>query len=502
MKSIEGECLAKKDMRLQYSGFVIFAAKMVSVATGLVFQFMVARSFLPVYQNEYDLWFNLNDVAAYFTLVAGVLPFWAMRFVARDKEGAIKTGILSNLAISVVATLAYLLLVPLITSALGISGIYLPVYFVASIQIIELYSIGVLEACLQARIPQTIGYGLLVQQVCKVVLGYVLIIHFNQLLLGAVVTTLAASALQMVYYFRLLAPELKQRIRWEYLKEWLKGSLVNIYNVAGNQISAYIFIMLFAYGGEGSRGRLGAAAIVVNVITYSSFLAFALYPKLLAERKREDITTSLKMVLMFAVPLTVGAIALSDSYITILTDIYTDAAPVLVVLAVDSFIAVLSSLFGAALYGFETVDDGAKLSLYRLARSRIFIAFSLPYLQAAITLPTAFYILTNYAQNQPFHAALYVSIINSSARFAMFLIQYAIVRKMVKIDIPWRTIAKYVLAAAAMGTVLYTVPHPTRITLTLAETIVGGIIYLILLMAIDKEARSLPKYIMQEIRQK
>jgi hypothetical protein len=162
----------------------------------------------------------------------------------------------------------------------------------------------------------------------------------------------------------------------------------------------------------------------------------------------------------------------------------------------------LSSLFGAALYGFETVDDGAKLSLYRLAKSRIFIAFSLSYLQAAITLPTAFYILTNYAQNQPFHAALYVSIINSSARFAMFLIQYTIVRKMVKIDIPWRTIAKYVLAAAAMGTVLYIVPHPTRITLTLAETIVGGIIYLVLLMAIDKEARSLPKHIVQEIRQK
>jgi hypothetical protein len=73
---------------------------------------------------------------------------------------------------------------------------------------------------------------------------------------------------------------------------------------------------------------------------------------------------------------------------------------------------------------------------------------------------------------------------------------------MVKIDIPWKTIAKYVFAAAAMGTVLYVIPHPTRISLTLAETLVGGIIYLALLMAIDKEARSLPKYIMQEIKQK
>lgn len=38
----KGVSLSKKDLRLEYSGYVIFAAKMVSVATGLVFQFMVA----------------------------------------------------------------------------------------------------------------------------------------------------------------------------------------------------------------------------------------------------------------------------------------------------------------------------------------------------------------------------------------------------------------------------------------------------------------------------
>jgi hypothetical protein len=389
-----------------------------------------------------------------------------------------------------------------VTSALGISGTYLPTYFIVSIQIIELYSIAVLEAGLQARVPQTVGYGLMVQQVCKVVLGYILIVQFDQLLLGAVATTLAAFALQIVYYFRLLASEMRQRVRWEYLKEWLKGSLVNIYNVAGNQIAAYIFIMLFTYGGEGARGRLGAGAIVVNVITYSSFLAYALYPKLLAERKPEDITTSIKMVLMFAIPMTVGAIALSDSYITILTESYRDSGLVLVVLAIDSLIAVVSGLFSNVLFGVETVDEGAKLSLRQLTRSRLFIAFSLPYLHSAITIPTAFYVLTNFAQNQPLQAALSVSIINSAARFIMFLILYVVVRKMIKIDIPWLSIAKYVVAAAVMGGVLYVIPHPTRISLTLVETALGGAIYLGLLFLIDKEARTLPTSIRQEIKRK
>jgi hypothetical protein len=400
------------------------------------------------------------------------------------------------------ATLVYLLLIPLITSALGIGATYLPIYFIVSIQIIELHSIAVLEACLQARVPQNVGYGLIVQQVCKVILGYLFIVQLNQLLLGAVVSTIAAFALQTVYYFRLLAPELKKRIKWEYLKEWLKGSLVNIYNVAGNQIAAYIFILLFAYGGEGARGRLGAAAIVVNVITYSSFLAYALYPKLLAERKPEDITTSIKMVLMFAIPLTIGAIALSDSYITILTETYRDAAPVLIVLAIDSFVSVVSGLFSNVLFGVETVDEGAKLSLRQLTKSRLFIAFSLPYLHSAITIPTAFYVLTNLGQNQPLQAALYVSIINSAVHFVMFLILYVVVRKMIRISIPWLSIAKYVFAAAVMGGVLYLIPHPARITLTVAETAAGGAIYLGLLLLIDKEARTLPNSIRQEIRRK
>ncbi len=34
-----------------------------------------------------------TDVIGYFTLMASALPFWAMRFVAREKEGAIKIDI-------------------------------------------------------------------------------------------------------------------------------------------------------------------------------------------------------------------------------------------------------------------------------------------------------------------------------------------------------------------------------------------------------------------------
>ena len=506
--------MAKYDIRLQYSGFVIFAAKIISVVTGLAFQFMVAQATLP-YPGQYDIWFNTSDVLAYFTLLAGVAPFWVMRCVTRGKEGAAKTGFVTNLLISVVGTVAYLSLIPFVLSALGISANYLPLYLTVSFQIAELYSISLLEFCLQACMPQTVGYGLLVQQLGKVALGYVLIVLIGPPLVGAVVATSVAFAIQIFYYYKLLADQMKQKIHWGYVKEWLKGSLANIYNVVGNQIAAYVFIMLFDMGGEGSRGRLGAAAQIANVISYASFLSYALYPKLLAEKKREDVTTSLKMVLMFAIPMVVVAIVLSESFITLLRPDYPDAWIVLVVLALDNLVLVTSGLFGYVLYGMESVDENEKISFRELVKSRLFIGFSLPYVHSAITLPLTYYILTTYTFDMPLQAALSVSIINAVARFAMFIVLYAIVRKMIKIDIPWRSIAKYVLAAAATAVVLFLLPRPvmTNLAATTTDKVlsiggtvilagVGGVIYLVILMAIDKEARTLPKAILQELKGK
>lgn len=491
--------MTKEAIRLQYSGFVVFAAKMISVATGLIFQFMIARAII---QQEYDLWFNLNDISTYFTLLSGIIPFWAMRFVARGKEGAIKTGILANLAISLMSLAVYLPLVSIITSTLNISGQYVFLYSMVAFQIIEIYLINAIEMCLRAKTPQVVGYGLLISEICKVILGYIVIVKLQQPLFGGLISLIVGFSIQIIYYLKLLLPEFKQKVKWEYVREWVRGSLASIYNVVGNQIAAFIFILLFIYGGDGGRSRYGLAAQIANIITYASFLAFALYPRLLTERKREDITVSVKMVLMFALPMTAVAIALADSYIIIMRSEYADAQFVLVILAIDALIATISALFSSVLYGVETVDEKPKFSLKELVKSRLFILFSLPYFHAAITLPTTFYVLSNYAQNRPLEAALYVSAINASARLLMFLVLFAIVRKMIVVDIPWRKIVKYTLASIVTATILYMIPHPTRISFTLLITGVGGAIYLLLLVAIDKESRMLIGSILQEIRSK
>jgi len=495
--------LTKKDIRLQYSGFLVFTANMLTVVTGLLFQVMISAATLPQHPREYDIWFNVNDLIPYFTLMASVFPFWVLRFVARDKEGAAKTGVMTNLSISLAVTVIYLLLVPVITSLLGVEANYLPIYFVISIQIIELYLLPMLEACLQAKIPHTVGYGLFIQEIGRVAFGYLLIVQLQQGVLGAVIAIAATFSVKIAFYLKLVAPELKVKVKWEYVKEWLKGSVANIYNVAGNYIANYVFIMLFTYV-AGARGIYGAAALIATVITFSSSLAFAMYPKLLAEKKSEDITTSLKMVLMFAIPMTVGAVALADSYmILIVTDLtFKNYGSVLVVTALDYFVFTLSTFFTSVLYGLETVDETSKISFKKLVRSRLFLAFSLPYLHSAISIPTTFFVLRNYGQGVASQAALYVSIINGVARLLMFIILLVLISRMTRIEIPWRNIAKYLSASAVMAAFLFAIPHPERRYLILSVTGVAGVIYLSALLVIDKEARALARAVWQEIKNK
>ncbi|MGB9741200.1 MAG: hypothetical protein ACP5IM_00140 [Candidatus Bathyarchaeia archaeon] len=496
--------MAKEGIRLQYSGFVIFAAKIISVATGFAFQYMIARW---TTLQEYGVWFNMSDIVAYFTILAGVIPFWTMRFVARGEEGAEKTGILMNFIISMAATFLYIPLIPSIASALGVQE-YLYLYVLFSVQIIEIHMLNAFEACLTAKRPQVLGYGLLIEETFKVTLGLTLIVLFQRSLEGAIISLVLAVAVQCIYYLRLLAKDLRQKFSWTYTKEWLKGSAANVYNVLGNQLAAYIFIMLFAYGGETARGYYGAAAQIASTITYSSFLAFSLTPKLIMDKNVEDVTTSLKTVLMFVIPMTVGALVLPDLYLAILKPEFKDGWPILIVLAIDAFVSTTSTFFSYVLYGLERFDEKARISFRELAKSRLIIAFSLPYVHAAITLPTAFFVLTTYAQKQPMQSALYVSIINSAVHFAMFLILYALVCKMTRIIIPWKNVARYIFASVVMGCFLYAIRETllgavyVRVYAILGVSVAGGLLYLALLATIDEEARALAQSILREVRLK
>lgn len=486
--------MVKSNVRLRYAGLIMFVSNILSLSTGFAFVLMITRN---VSTEEFGIWGNISDLTNYFILLSGVIPFWATRFIVRERSGSAKTGFIANLFISVAATSIYLALIPIILSVLQISSVYTILYTIASAQIFELYITSALQAVLHAKQPQTIGYALLIFEVCKVLLGFTLILQLKLGLQGALYSIIISYAIRIAFYIKLTAKELKERIKWSYLREWLKAAPINIYNIVGNGIAAFPIILLFVYGGELARSYYGAAATFTAIISYSSLLAFALYPRLLSGSSNEDVSASLRLVMMFAIPMTIGLMVLSDSYLIILKVDFAEARPVLLLLAINVLCLTLSQVFDTVVLGTERVDVKAKIAFRKLVKSRLFLLFTLSYIQSAVTLPATFFVLTSIAKTS-LEAATCLALITLLASSAMLIVKYLIARKCLVFNFSWNSVSKYILASTAMATVLLVIPHPTRLSITVAFTSLGAVIYLTVLTFIDKETKSLVKSILEE----
>jgi hypothetical protein len=448
-------------------------------------------------QAQYGVWGNIYDVTAYFLLFSGFIPFWALRFVARGEEGAVKTAFVANFALAIASAAAYIPLGPLIASSLHITET--SVYALASGQVVTTYTVNTLESCLRAKRPQAIGYGLLLEEAVKLSLAYLFIVRFHQLFIGAMLSLILSAAIQTLFYLKLFSKDLREKVHWSYVREWLKGSTALIYNAVGTQLGNFILILLLIYGTQTGRGDYLAATTFATIIGYSSSLAFALYPKLLAQNSLKEITASLKTVLMFALPLVAIVISMSPSFLTVLKVSYSGAWPVLVVLSIDALISLLSTFYTNVVYGVEKLDEEAKIPLRKLLKSKMFKLLTLPYIQAAITLPTALYILSRFANGQAVRAATYVAIIIAVAHAILFLLTYLIMGTSVRIVVPWRSIGKYVFASFVTAVILYVLPHPATLGLTIATAILGAAVYAAIALAIDRDARTFVRSILQEL---
>jgi O-antigen/teichoic acid export membrane protein len=486
----------KKQLRLQYSGFIIFTAQILSVLTGLAYTLLITRTMTT---DQYGTWTNIFDYTAYFLIFSSFIPFWATRFVARDKKGAVKTSTIANLLIALGSILIYFPVITLIAQAIGTEA-YLPIYYIASLYILDTALVVNLEACLRSYRPQAIGYGLLIHEVVKVALAFLIILGLGQLFLGAILSLTLSILVQVFYYLKIFAGEFKEKIRWDYLREWIKGSALIAYSTAGTQILSFVLVLLYYFGGAETRAYYQAAFTFANIISYASFLAFALYPKMLGNTcADEHVKSSFKTVLMFGIPLAALMIVMSSSFLTVLNIEYAVAWPALIMLTIDTVIVLVSTFYSNLLMGAENFDAEGKIPLRQLFKTKLFKVFSLSFIQAAISLPIVYFVLTAIPAG-PVEAVVYVIAINIGVHVSSFVGLYLFMHKSARLPVAWKSIAKYVLAAAIMGLILYMTPYPTTLLLTLVKTGVGLGIYIGLLLAIDKQARKLLSLIVAEIK--
>jgi hypothetical protein len=448
--------------------------------------------------DGFGVWNNILDLLAWFSLPAYIIPFWAGRFTARGSVESGKTGLATNFIISLIVFPIYLIfvLIAAASNILHVSQAQILPYILATLQLIESYLIVALEGILQMKRPQMIGYGSLALEVTKVLVGITLIPWLK--LTGAVSVMVIASFIQIIFYLRFTISEFKVKTRWSYVREWLKVSFFNIFSLVGQKLPILNLLVLYIFSGD-ARGFYGAAYTISATVSYSSSLAFALYPRLLSKKRAEDVANSLRLVLMFAIPMAVGCIVLADSYVTILNEQFRAAGLVSIVLTLSILAGSMSTFFETVVYGMENVDEKAKIPIKALVKSRIFKLASLPYFYSLFTLPTLFFVLT-FILKQPLESALFLTLIDLATGFVLLLLRYRLAKKSMQFDFPKKAVAKYCLASVFMIPLLILVPQPPRLFTAAIFTLLGAIVYFAVLCLIDKEAREIANSILKNIR--
>lgn len=479
-------------IRLRFSGFVLFSGKVFSILTGMLFVIIVTRN---LSSSEFGVWQNIADVLSYFILMNTIIPGWAERYAARGMESAGKTSIAINFAISIPSTILFFLMAPFFAKIAGTNSIY---YVLASFQVIELYLKPAFEAFANAKKPYLLGYDLVIHEIAKLFFGFIFVTFLRLSLLGAILAIIIADLMDIIFYSIAFIDELKSKIKLDYISGWLKGSIISVYNMVGIRLASLDTIMVLILGGTIARAYLGAAVTIAMLITYASSLAIALYPKLLAGGKSEDIETSMRLTLMFAIPMTFGILVLAKQLLTILNPIYSIAKPILYLAAINSLIMCFTSIIDIIILGTEKVDAQAKFSIKDLGKSKLFLLPTFSYVYAAIDLPILYYFLA-YVAKTPFERAFYSIGISLPISLMILIMKYRVAKKCLSFKFPLKALAKYVFASLIMTFILKQFNLSSRIFYTFMLILFGIFIYFIILFFIDKEMRSLIRLILKEI---
>ncbi|MEM3732167.1 MAG: hypothetical protein QXL69_04300 [Candidatus Bathyarchaeia archaeon] len=491
-------------IRIKHSGLIVFSSKIFSVLTGLIFTVVVTRN-LSV--NDFGIWQYLSLILSYAVFPATLIPYWATRFYARGAHVA-KTTILSNMILSTPSFLIFLILAPLTSTVINVN---LSLFHLISFQIFLVYLSTSLEALALAKQPHLIGYETISFEVTKIVLALLLFLTLNlklENLIIIVILAYLAQCLTLIFFLRKDFMDEKERFDWVTQKKWFFNIWLPLFNSFPGFIGGLdLFVLAVLTKSTFSLAFYKVAYSIATVISYSLSTTIALYPNLLKGGGRKDIEETLNFFLIFAVPITFGAVFLAKPILHIFKHEYEEASILLIFMAPQFLLKSLIHIFGDVIIGMEKVDMQENASFKAFLKSKLFKWPLLNYIRNIIAVALTFIFLMsttlrlNIINDFSLYAAFNCLLANIIADFFLFIKSYLISIKTIKFVFPLNKLFKYCFASIVM-VIMLKILNPNKSIETLFTVCIGAIVYFICLFLIDFESRILFKRIFTYIKSK
>ena len=483
---------------LRKNGLVIFGSRLASIVTGWFFLLMVTGWLNPA---RFGLWEIITDYVTFASYPAGLLSFWATREVARGKLVG-KALFVCNLGLSGFGIGIY----GLFTLAYGGFGSDIGPFLLALLLVpLAYWNQAAASVAIGSR-PSMMGYSLLVSEAAKLVVAYPALYIYHLEISGVVLAIIVSYFVQSLVIMVGVSGALSGPIDFGAVRRWLNDIWVPVLYLIPSQLGiADTFVASAATGSTDLAGYYQAAFSLALMVSYAGLLASALYPLLVKGGRSDAPSVTLDLVLMFAIPMAVGNIALAPTFLALLRAEYVAAATnvtfALGVLSLWGLLVALSLFTDNTLLGLETADVAEKRSFGGYMRSSFGFVSGVNSALLVVFLVGVFFVVTigRAAGIDPGMIVAYWAILQFAILLPGVALKLRRVRSKTSLRFP-RALPAYILSSAVMAAVLLmlagSAPPPGSDRIPLGEAVLGLVgvgagVYFAVLFALDGGFRRL-----------
>ena len=165
-----------------------------SIFTGLLFTVIISRQLT---QEDFGTWALIGGLMGYVYILRPVVGFWSTREISRGIETG-KTAFISNSFLTTIGLVIYFFVISIYGlnsnidfSILLFSMILIPVEFTRNILIRISYGFK----------PQNEEFGIILFEVTKIIVGFILVYFLDQGLIGVIIALFAANISSIVFLY-------------------------------------------------------------------------------------------------------------------------------------------------------------------------------------------------------------------------------------------------------------------------------------------------------------
>jgi len=320
------------NVRVTYSGFIAFIVSIVSVLTGTIFVVMVTRKLSP---EDLGLWTLIGSLISYVLIIRPIISYWSTREIARG-ERVEKTALATSGLFSTIGTTVYFGIAISVSAYLGVE---LFVLLIASALLPLQFINDVLGSIALSKKPQTISYSLFIFETSKIPIGIFFVVFLQLGIVGVLLTIIVATAIKQIFLWIWMAQHIRGEFKFHYVKYWLRMSWLTLYQ-SGSRLVRGLDVLIYPMltGSFVGLAYWTVSQTVAQISSYSEQVNQGLYPKLLADGKKEFAEINFKRIMFFAIPLLGTSIIFAKPALHILNPLYVDGVYIAIILSFRSFI--------------------------------------------------------------------------------------------------------------------------------------------------------------------